>query len=77
MAKKKALDKASCEMPSDNLNDTALAEFRRLVASEKSLNKEWKDAALKLTDEGIPDELASLQQLINGGTDAKTEDPAG
>jgi hypothetical protein len=77
MAKKRALDKASCDMPSEDLNDSALAEFRRLVAAEKSLNKNWKDVARKLTDEGIPDDLASLQRLVDGGTDAETEDLAG
>jgi hypothetical protein len=77
MTKEKASDIEPCTTLSDDLNDLALSEFRQLIASEKNLNEEWKRAVLKLTVEGIPNNLASLHELIGGGINVETEEPEG
>lgn len=73
----KETSKETCVEQSDDLNVLALAEFRRLLYADKSLDQEWKAAAVALTDAGIPEELSSFDELIDGVDDANTENPKG
>jgi len=57
-----------------DLNAVALLEFRRLLALEETLSTEWKEAVLRLTNEGIPGDLNDLQKLAEGGVDDSSQE---
>ena len=75
--KTKETSQESCANQSDDLNELALAEFRRLLQADKSLNHEWKTAAIAITDAGIPEDLSHFDELISGAADVSSEDTQG
>lgn len=49
-----------------DMNSQAREEFLRLISSDDNLNQIWKDTLTPLVSEKIPDDLSSLQNLIDG-----------
>lgn len=56
-----------------DMNSQAREEFLRLVTADTTLNQTWKDTLTPLISESIPDDLTSLQDLINGVPHAHVE----
>lgn len=63
--------------PLEDLNAAAIAEFRSLLEADTTVLAPWKKVAMELSAEGVPQDLSRLQKLIEGITDAKTEEPQG
>ena len=49
-----------------DMNSQARVEFLRLITSDDNLNQTWKETLTPLISEKIPDDLSSLQKLIDG-----------
>lgn len=73
--KKKAKAPAETKPPVvlKDMNIQALEEYRRLINTDSTLSKTWKDALTPLISEKIPDDLSPLQNLIDGVPDAEAQ----
>lgn len=59
----------------EDLNTAAIAEFRSLLETDTTVLAPWKEAAMELSAEGVPQDLSGFQKLLEGITDATTEEP--
>jgi len=60
-----------------DMNSLAREEFIQLIKTDTSLTPTWKDAITPLISEKIPDDLSSLQELIDGVPHVETETTQG
>lgn len=61
--------------PLEDLNAAAIAEFRSLLEADTTVLAPWKKVAMELSAEGVPQDLSRFQKLLEGITDATTEEP--
>jgi hypothetical protein len=70
MGKSKKISKSKVEtapaIASKDMNSQAREEFLNLIMSDDTLNLVWKDTLKTLVSVEIPDDLSSLQRLIDG-----------
>lgn len=57
-----------------DINELAVKEFIRLLKSEQSLTQEWKEEMLRMLEQGVPEDILSLEALITEDIDAATEE---
>lgn len=59
-----------------DINALAVKEFIRLLQSDQSLAQEWKEEMLRMLEKGVPDDISSLEKLVEekvNATDQETE----
>jgi len=56
-----------------DMNSQAREEFLRLITADDTLNQTWKDTLTPLISDKIPDDLSSLQNLIDGVPNVETQ----
>lgn len=54
----------------EDLNLLATKAFHDLLEADKTLLPTWKDAALKLSEKDVPQDVGVLKVLVQGGEDA-------
>lgn len=57
-----------------DINELAVKEFIRLLQSDQSLAPEWKDEILRMLEQGVPEDISLLEQLITEDVDATTKE---
>ncbi|MDG6250332.1 hypothetical protein [Methanocalculus sp.] len=57
-----------------DINTLAVKEFIRLIQSDQSLAPEWKEEMLRMLDLGVPDDISSLEKMIEEAVDAATQE---
>lgn len=62
--------KESSHEPVEDLNVSAMKAFHQLLEADKTLLPAWRNAALKLSEKNVPQDIAGLKTLLEGGGDA-------
>jgi hypothetical protein len=57
-----------------DINALAVKEFIRLLQSDQSLAPEWKEEMLRMLEQGVPDDVSSLERLIEEIVDAADQE---
>jgi len=57
-----------------DINTLAVKEFIRLIQSDQSLAPEWKEEMLRMLELGVPDDISSLERMIEEAVDAETQE---
>jgi hypothetical protein len=53
----------------EDLNLLATKAFHQLLEADKTLLPAWKNAALKLSENEVPQDTSALKMLLEGGGD--------
>jgi len=57
-----------------DINNLAVKEFARLLQSNQSLAPEWKEEILQMLEQGVPEDLSSLEKIIEEAVNAETQE---
>jgi len=57
-----------------DINNLAVKEFVRLLQSDQSLAPEWKEEILQMLEQGVPEDLSSLEKIIEEAVNAATQE---